>query len=171
METLSIRRTKEITVSRSIWCPAWHAMVPPSRLLQIARDVITCVKRFHDTRILHWDVSINNIMCALKKCENIFLEGGGVRVSANAPVLLAGGKDSGRDAFLNNHDLTAYESGASGETILTGTWAFIAPRRLKPWGVHHAHPRCCLCSCSVSSVWLICYPIPIVSIVIDNFSH
>lgn len=78
---------------------------PPSRLLQIARDVITCVKRFHDTRILHWDVSINNIMCALKKCENIFLEGGGVRVSANAPVLLAGGKDSGREAFLNNHDL------------------------------------------------------------------
>lgn len=104
VKTLSIRRKGEITMSRSIGVPLGMLRLPPFQLLQIARDIIVCLQRLHEARILlHRDVSINNIMCTLKMGENIVLEGGAC-ISANAPTLLAGGKDSGLEAFLNDYD-------------------------------------------------------------------
>lgn len=153
VETLSIRRKREITMSRSIGVPLGMLRPPPFRLLQIARDIIVCLQRLHEGRILHRDVSINNIMCTLKKGDNIVLEGGAC-VSANAPTLLAGGKSSGLEAFLNDYDLAVYASEASGMTTLTGTWAFIAPSRLRKWGVHHAHQD--VVSVMLCVLWMAC---------------
>lgn len=153
METLSIRRKREITLSRSIGVPLGMLRPPPILLLKIARDIIVCLQRLHKAGILHRDVSINNIMCTLKKGDNIVLEGGAC-VSANAPTLLAGGKDSGLAAFLNDYDLAVYASEASGMTTLTGTWAFIAPSRLLRWGVHHAHQD--VVSVLLCVLWMAC---------------
>lgn len=94
METLSIRQKREITLSQSIDVPFGMLRLLPILLLKIARDIIVCLQRLHKAEILHWDVSINNIMCTLKKGDNIVLESGAY-VSANTPTLLAGGKDSG----------------------------------------------------------------------------
>lgn len=44
------------------------------QLQHIARDIIVTLKRLHKVDILHCDVSINNIICILKKGENIVLE-------------------------------------------------------------------------------------------------
>lgn len=138
METLSICRKREITRSRSIGVPLGMLRPPPILLLKIARDTIECLQRLRKAGILHQDVSINNIMCTLKKGDNIVLESGAC-VSATAPTLLVGGKDSGLAAFLNDYNLVVYASEASGLTALTGTWAFIAPSRLRKWGVYHAY--------------------------------
>ena len=113
-------------------------MAPLFRLLQIARDITMTLERLHKASILHRDVSINNIMCTLKKGDSIVLEGS-ARITAKGPTLLAGRKDGGHEAFLNDYDLASYASEAFGMTTLTGTWAFIAPSRLQKWGDHHAH--------------------------------
>ncbi|MCJ1349171.1 hypothetical protein MMC31_007407, partial [Peltigera leucophlebia] len=103
----------------------------------IARDIIVTLERLHKVDILYRDVSINNIMCTLKKGESIVLEGD-AHITAKGPTLLAGRKDSVREAFLNDYDLATYASEASGMNTLTGTWAFIAPSRLEKWDDHHA---------------------------------
>lgn len=59
-------------------------------------------------------------MCTLKKGDNIVLEGSAF-VSTIASTLLAGGKNSGFTAFLNDYNLIVYVSEASDLTILTGT--------------------------------------------------
>lgn len=64
------------------------------------------LERLHKASILHRDVSINNIMCTLKKGESIVLESG-AHITAQGPTLLAGRKDSGREAFLNDYDWQA----------------------------------------------------------------
>lgn len=69
-------------------------------MLQIARDITVTLKRLHDARILHREVSTNKIMCTLKNGENIDLESG-ASIIAKAPTLLAGVKDSGPEALLN----------------------------------------------------------------------
>lgn len=125
-------------MSKSIGVPLSVLRPPPFRLLQIAEDIIVTLERLHEANILHRDNSINNIMCTLKKGESIILEGG-AHITAKGPTLLAGRKDSGREAFLNDYDLASYASEASGMTTLTGSWAFIAPSRLQKWGDHHAH--------------------------------
>lgn len=153
VETLSICRKREITMSRSVGVPLGMLRPPPILLLKIARDTIVCLQRLHKAGILHRDVSINNIMCTLKKGDNIVLEGGAC-VSANSPTLLAGGQDSGLAAFLNDYDLAVYSSEASGLTTLTGTWAFIAPSRLRNWGVHHAHQD--VVSVVLCVLWMAC---------------
>ncbi|MCJ1346607.1 hypothetical protein MMC31_004825 [Peltigera leucophlebia] len=137
-ETLRICRRREITMSKSIGVPLIILRPPPLRLLQIARDIIVTIKRLHEVDILHCNVSINNIMCTLKKGENIVLEGD-AHITAKGPTLLAGRPDSRREVFLNDYDLATYASEASGMTTLTGTWAFIAPSRLEEWGAHHVH--------------------------------
>ena len=110
------------------------------------------LERLHKGNILHRDVSINNIMCTLKKGESIVLEGG-AHITANGPTLLAG-ENSGREAFLNNYDLASYAFEASGMTALTGTWAFIAPSRLQKWGNHHAHQD--MVSIIFCIIWMAC---------------
>ena len=89
VKTLSIRRKGEITMSRSIGVPLGMLRLPPFQLLQIARDIIVCLQRLHEARILHWDVSINSIMCTLKMGENIVLEGGASRASFLSATLRA----------------------------------------------------------------------------------
>lgn len=153
IETLSIFRKKEITLSRSIGVPLGMLRPPPILLLKIARDTIVCLQRLHKAGILHRDLSINNIMGTLKKGNNIVLEGGAC-VPANASTLLASGKDSGLAAFLNDYDLAVYASEASGMTTLTGTWAFIAPSRLLRWGVYHAHQD--VISVLLCVLWMAC---------------
>lgn len=153
MESLSIRRKREITISRSIGVPFGMLRPPPILLLKFARDTIMCIWRLHEAGILHRDVSINNIMCTLKKGDNIVLEGGAC-VSATASTLLVGGKDSGLAAFLNDYDLAVYASEASGMTTLIGTWAFIALSRLLRWGVHHAHQD--IVSVILCVLWMAC---------------
>lgn len=127
-------------MSKNIGIPLSVLRLPPFRLLQITRDTIITLERLHEASILHRDFSINNIMCTLKKGESIDLEGG-AHITAQGPTLLAGRKDSGREAFLNDFDLASYASEASGMTTLTGTWAFIAPSRLQKWGDHFALSR------------------------------
>lgn len=153
METLSIRRKRKITISQSIGVPLGMLRPPLFLLLKIARDTIECLRSLHKAEILHRDVSINNTMCTLKKGDNIVLEGGAC-VSANAPTLLAGGQDCGLAAFLNDYDLAAYASEASSLTTLIGTWAFIAPSRLRKWGVHHAHQN--VVSVVLWILWMAC---------------
>lgn len=153
VETLSIRRKREITMSRSIGVPLGMLRPPPFLLLKIARDTIGCLQRLRKAGILHRDVSINNIMCTLKKGDNIVLEDGAC-VAANAPTSLASGNDSGLAAFLNDYDVAVYASEASGLTTLTGTWAFIAPSRLLGWGVHHAHQD--VVSVILCVLWMAC---------------
>ncbi|MCJ1349441.1 hypothetical protein MMC31_007681 [Peltigera leucophlebia] len=153
METLIIRRKREITISQSIGVPLGILWPPPFLLLKIARDTIECLQSFHKVGILHRDVSINNIMCTLKKGDNIVLESGAC-VSANAPTLLADGQDKGLAAFLNDYDLAVYASEASGLKTLTGTWAFIAPSRLRGWGVYHAHQD--VVSVVLFVLWMAC---------------
>lgn len=111
------------------------------------------LERLHEVKILHRDVSINNIMCTLKQGESIILEGG-AHITAKDPTLLAGRKESGREAFLNDYDLASYTSEASGMTTLTGTWAFIAPSRLRKWGNHHAHQD--VVSVQLCILWMAC---------------
>lgn len=152
-ETLRIRRRREITISKSIGVPLIVLRPPPFRLLQIARDIIVTLERLHDENILHRDVSVNNIMCTLKQGESIVLEGG-AHVTAKGPTLLAGRKDTAREAFLNDYDLATYRSEASGMTTLTGTWAFIAPSRLEKWGDHHAHQD--VVSVVLCIIWMAC---------------
>ena len=152
-ETLRIRRRREITMSKSIGVPLIVLRPPPFRLLQIARDIIVTLERLHEADILHRDVSINNIMCTLKKGENIVLEGD-AHITAKGPTLLAGRQDSVREAFLNDYDLATYASEASGMTTLTGTWAFIAPSRLEKWGDHHAHQD--VVSVIFCIIWMAC---------------
>ena len=132
---------------------SWSQRPPPILLLKIARDTIACLQHLCKAEILHRDVSINNIMCILKKGDNIVLEGGAC-VLATVPTLLPGGKDSGLAAFLNNYNLAVYASEASGMTTLTCTWAFIAPSRLLRWGVHHAYQD--VVSVMLCVLWMAC---------------
>lgn len=152
-ENLRIRRRREITISKSIGVPLVVLRPPPFRLLQIARDIIVTLERLHNVDILHRDVSVNNIMCTLKKGESIVLEGD-AHVTTKGPTLLAGRNDTVREAFLNDYDLATYRSEASGMTTLTGTWAFIAPSRLEKWGDHHAHQD--VVSVVLCIIWMAC---------------
>lgn len=153
VEILGICRKREITMSRSIGVPLSIVRPPPFRLLKVARDIIVTLKRLHEAGILHRDVSINNIMCTLKKGEHIVLESG-ASITAKSSTLLPGGKDSGLEAFLNDYDLATYAAEASGMKTLTGTWAFIAPSRLQNWGVHHAHQD--VFSVMLCVIWMAC---------------
>lgn len=120
METLSICRKREITLSQSISVPFSMLWPPPILLLKIAQDIIVCLQRLHKAGILHWYISINNKIWTLKKGNNIVLEIDAC-VLANAPSLPRGGKDNGLATFLNDYDLVVYASEASGLTTLTGT--------------------------------------------------
>lgn len=101
---------------------------------------------------MHHDVSISNIMCTIKKGDNVFLEDG-TRVIANGPTILSNKNPSLPEAFLNDYDLAAYKFKASGLTNLTGIWAFIAPSRLQGWGVHHGRQDVSLVLCVM---WMAC---------------
>lgn len=153
VEILGICRKREIIMSKSIGVPLSMVRPPPFRLLKVARDMIVTLKRLHEAGILHRDVSINNIMCTLKKGEHFVLESG-ASITAKSSTLLAGGKDSGLEAFLNDYDLATYAAEASGMKTLTGTWAFIAPSRLQNWGVHHAHQD--VVSLMLCVIWMAC---------------
>lgn len=96
------------------------ARLPPLRLLKVARDIIVTLEPLHKAGILHRDVSINNIMCTLKKCEHIILESG-KRITTKSSNLLVGKKDSRLEAFLNNYDLATYVAEPCSIKTLTGT--------------------------------------------------
>ena len=154
VEILDICRKREIIMSKSIGVPLSMVRPPPFRLLKVARDIIMTLKRLHKAGILHRDVSINNIMCTLKKGEHIVLDSG-ESITAKSSTVLAGGKDSsGLEGFLNDYDLATYAAKASGMKTLTGTWAFIAPSRLQNWGVHHAHQD--VVSVMLCVLWMAC---------------
>lgn len=123
-------------MSKSISVPLSILWPPLFRLLQIARDIIVNLEGLREASIVHRDVSINNIMCTVKKGENIVLEGG-TNITAKGPTLLASMENSGRQAFLNDYDLASYAFEASGMITLTVSWAFIAPSRLQKRVNHH----------------------------------
>lgn len=179
VDVLGTSRKREITMSKSVGVPLSMVRPPPLRLLKVARDIIVTLERLHTAGILHRDVSINNIMCTLKKGEHIVLESG-ERITAKSSTLLAGEKDSGLEAFLNDYDLATYAAEASGMKTLTGTWAFIAPSRLQNWGVHHAHQD--VVSVMLCVIWMACVepiernleenkPEPLTSPPVSNSQH
>lgn len=63
--------------------------------------------------------SINNIMYTLKKSNNIILEDD-TCVSANALILLTGGKNSSFAVFLNDYNSAVYVFEASSLITLIG---------------------------------------------------
>lgn len=93
MEILGICQKKEITKSKSIGVPLSMVWPPPFQPLKVARDIIVTLKRLHKSKILYHNISINNIMCTLKKGKLIVLESG-KSITAKSLILLADGKDS-----------------------------------------------------------------------------
>lgn len=75
------------------------------------------LRHLYKVDILYCDISIINIMCTLKKGENIILKTN-VDINTKSPTLLVVKKNKVHETFLNDYDLTTYVSNVFGITIL-----------------------------------------------------
>lgn len=88
MEILGIYQKREITISKTVDVPlniVWPLLF---QLLKVIRDIIMTLKWLYKAKISYYNISINNIICTLKKGEYIVLKNG-ASITAKSSTLLA----------------------------------------------------------------------------------
>lgn len=74
MEIFGICQKRKITISKSIGIPLSIVWPLPFQLLKVTKDIIMTLKWLHKAEISYYNISINNIICTLKKGQYIILK-------------------------------------------------------------------------------------------------
>ena len=150
---LETDRQRCIIVFETIGVPLKNVRPGPAQLAGIMRDGLRAFQRVHQLKILHRDISVGNVLVCVEAGDSIRLDSGG-EVRMRAGTKLVGG--TGHLSFLNDYDLATYDDETpSGLSAITGTYAFIAPSRLRGWGGHHAHQD--VISLFFCFMWMTCF--------------
>lgn len=80
-------------------------------------DIIIELEHFPNINILYCNISVDNIICILKKDKSIILEGD-TNIDTKGPTLLADRNNTIYERFLNHYKLIIYRSKVSGITSL-----------------------------------------------------